>query len=82
MIGKYIRKERKRQKLTIEHMAELAGIDHTHLGNIERGRVNPTIAILLNIAAGLNLNNPFDMLTEANIKLYPFIQEAVKKRSI
>jgi transcriptional regulator with XRE-family HTH domain len=80
MIGKYIRKERKRQKLTIEQLAELAGIDHTHLGNIERGGVNPTIATLFNIAAGLNLN-PLDILTEANNKLYPFFQEEVKKRT-
>ncbi|MEL3971112.1 helix-turn-helix transcriptional regulator [Rossellomorea oryzaecorticis] len=82
IIGKYIRKERKLQKLTIEELAELAGVDHTHLGNIERGGVNPTIVTLFKIAAGLNLNDPFVMLTEANNKLYPLFQEEVKKRTI
>jgi transcriptional regulator with XRE-family HTH domain len=82
IIGKYIRKERKLQKLTIEGLAELAGVDHTHLGNIERGRVNPTISTLFKIAAGLNLNDLFFLLTEANKNFYPLFREEVKKRTI
>jgi transcriptional regulator with XRE-family HTH domain len=82
IIGKHIRKERKLQKLTIEELAELAGVDHTHLGNIERGGVNPTISTLFKVAAGLNLNDPFFLLTEANKNFYPLFQEEVKKRTI
>jgi transcriptional regulator with XRE-family HTH domain len=82
IIGKYIRKERKLQKLTIEELAELAGIHHTHMGDIERGKVNTTLITLFNIAAALNLKDPFVLLSAANKDLYPLFQEEVKKRTI
>jgi transcriptional regulator with XRE-family HTH domain len=81
IIGKQIRKERKLQKLTIEDLAELAGIHHTHMGDIERGNVNTTIVTLFNVAAALNLKDPSDLLTKATKDLYPQFKEEVTKRT-
>jgi transcriptional regulator with XRE-family HTH domain len=82
IIGKQIRKERKHQNLTIDELAELAGLHHTHMGEIERGKVNTTIFTLFNVASALNLNDPSDLLTKATKDLYPHYQEEVKKRTI
>ncbi|WP_218000672.1 helix-turn-helix domain-containing protein [Rossellomorea vietnamensis] len=82
IIGKQIRTERKLQNLTIDELAELAGLHHTHMGDIERGNVNTTIVTLFNVAAALNLDDPSDLLTKAIKDLYPHFQEEVKKRTI
>jgi transcriptional regulator with XRE-family HTH domain len=82
IIGKHIRKERKLQKLTIEELAELAGIHHTHMGDIERGNVNTTLVTLYSIVAALNLNDPSTLLTDATKDLLPLFKEEVKKRTI
>jgi transcriptional regulator with XRE-family HTH domain len=81
IIGKQIRKERKLQNLTIDELAELAGLHNTHMGDIERGNVNTTIFTLFNVASALNLNDPSDLLTQATKDLYPHFQEEVTKRT-
>jgi transcriptional regulator with XRE-family HTH domain len=42
--------------LTQEQLADFAGINRTHMGEIERGEGNVTIATLLKIAAGLDIS--------------------------
>lgn len=55
-IGEQIRKLRRRQGLSIEELAFRAGIHHNYLGDIERGRRNPSIRSLEKIAQGLNVS--------------------------
>jgi transcriptional regulator with XRE-family HTH domain len=55
LLGTRIRELRKQRKLTQERLAELADIDISYLGNIERGRENPTVAVLEKLAAALSL---------------------------
>jgi len=54
-IGLRVRKLRKAQNLTQEHLAEKAEISYKYLGEIERGEINPGIINLSKIARGLAL---------------------------
>jgi len=50
-----IREERKKQHISIERLAEKAGISVAQLGNIEREKSNPHILTLNQIAKALNI---------------------------
>lgn len=54
-LGENIRKERKRQLLTIEQLAERAGITDNFLGKIERGEGIPSLQTIDRIACALNV---------------------------
>lgn len=54
-MGENIRKERKRQLLTIEQLAELSGITENFLGKIERGDSTPSLPTIDSIANALNV---------------------------
>jgi len=56
LIGSNIRKERKRQRLTIEKLAEKAGITDNFMGKIERGEGMPSLATMDSIACALNVS--------------------------
>lgn len=53
--GQRIRDLRRRAGLSVEVLAERAGIDRTHLGAIERGQQNPSLRVLHGIAASLDV---------------------------
>lgn len=55
LLGENIRKERKRQLLTIEKLAELAGITENFLGKIERGDSVPSLPTMERIANALHV---------------------------
>ena len=57
LLGKRVRELRKKRKFTQEKLAELAGIDISYLGNIERGTENPTVATLEKLAAALSMKS-------------------------
>jgi transcriptional regulator with XRE-family HTH domain len=50
---KVIRKHRARKGLSQEALAELAGIHHTYVGLVERGKRKPTIDVAERIARAL-----------------------------
>ena len=50
-----------KKKLTQEKLAELAAIDLTYLGNIERGKENPTVATLEKLATAFAMK-PYQIL--------------------
>jgi transcriptional regulator with XRE-family HTH domain len=54
-IGETIRRLRTEQSVSIEELAERCGVHYNYLGEIERGRRNPSIKSLAKIAAGLNV---------------------------
>ena len=56
VIGGNIRKERKRQLLTIEQLAEKAGITENFLGKIERGEGMPSLPTIDSIACALKVS--------------------------
>ncbi|MBK8172791.1 MAG: helix-turn-helix transcriptional regulator [Sandaracinaceae bacterium] len=57
-IGARIREVRRNAKLTLEALAERAGIDPTYLGGLERGQHNPTVATLQRLAKALGVDAP------------------------
>lgn len=59
IIGMNIRKERKKQLLTIEQLAEKAGITDNFLGKIERGDGTPSFPTIDSIASALNVSIDF-----------------------
>lgn len=55
IIGENIRRQRKQQLLTIEQLAERAGITDNFLGKIERGEGMPSLPTLDSIACALHV---------------------------
>lgn len=51
--GAVVRAQRTGQGIAQEALANLAGIERSHMGKIERGEHMPTLAILFKIARGL-----------------------------
>lgn len=56
LLGKRIREIRKRQRLSQEKLAERAGISAQYVSNIERGKENPTLDLLLGLAEALRVS--------------------------
>ncbi len=56
MLGTRIREIRKRRKLSQEMLAERAGISAQYVSNIERGKENPTLDLLLRVAEALKVS--------------------------
>lgn len=54
-LGRRIRDLRKKRGLTQERLAEAASVDVKYLGNIERGKENPTIGTLTKLANTLSV---------------------------
>lgn len=55
-IGRNIALLRKKQKLTQEDFANLAGMDRSYLSEIENGHKNPSVTTLLSISQALNVS--------------------------
>ncbi|MBI2327169.1 helix-turn-helix transcriptional regulator [Candidatus Curtissbacteria bacterium] len=53
--GKHLRKIREDKKLTQEGLADLAGMHFTYIGQIERGKRNPSLINLERLAKALKI---------------------------
>lgn len=63
--GAVVRAQRTGQGIAQEALANLAGIERSHMGKIERGEHMPTLAILFKIALGLGCN-PAELIAGTN----------------
>lgn len=54
-MGHRIRYLRKVKKWTLEELGEKAATNHKHIGEVERGLQNPSFAVLVKIAAALEV---------------------------
>ena len=52
-IGQVVLRRRSRVGLTQRALAARSGLRRQYLGDVERGRVNPSLATLIDIASGL-----------------------------
>lgn len=52
-LGSTIRQIRRGRRMTQEDLAEIAGVNVKHLGEVERGNGNPTLQLLIKIADAL-----------------------------
>lgn len=72
--GNQLQKLRKKKKLTQLQLAEKSGLSLKHLGEIERGRGNPSLESLNSLAESLDLTLP---------ELFSFqVQEVSRKGDI
>ena len=55
-LGLLIRKLRKERRLTQEQLGEFAGVTYNYIGNLEYGKSDPPLGVLLGIAEGLGLS--------------------------
>jgi transcriptional regulator with XRE-family HTH domain len=55
IIGSNVKRLRKAKGLTQEQLAVDSGIDLTYAGGIERGNRNPSLEVLVRIAAALDV---------------------------
>jgi transcriptional regulator with XRE-family HTH domain len=51
--GQHVRETRISRGMTIEALAQDAGLSYSYLGEIERGLRNPTLAVIEGLAASL-----------------------------
>ena len=51
-----VRAERKRRGISQENLAALAKVNRGYMGHIERGGQNPTLLLMMRIAAALELS--------------------------
>ena len=65
-LGAAIRARRKEAMLSQEALADLAGIDRSHMGKIERGERNVSLLNLLRIARALD-TEPSELLQSAGL---------------
>jgi len=61
-----VRARRLDLKLSQEALADLAGVDRSHMGKIERGERNVTFLNILRIATAMQCK-PSDLLTDAGL---------------
>lgn len=54
-LGQIIRQERSRQGMTLDDLARMSGVSKGMLSQIEQSKTNPTVTVLLRIAAGLRV---------------------------
>lgn len=64
LIGQAIKQRRKALKMSQETLSNLAGVDRSHMGRIERGERNVTLLNVARIAEALKCN-PSDLLIDA-----------------
>lgn len=62
-----LRRIRNETGRTQEEMAHLLGISSRYLGSIERAKVSPSVTLLGNFAAALNVS-PCDLITKMRSK--------------
>lgn len=65
-LGAAIRARRKRVPLSQEALADLAEIDRSHMGKIERGERNVTMLNVIRIAKALDAK-PSELLSQAGL---------------
>lgn len=61
IVGKNVRRFRQRADMTQEQLAFAVEIDLTYVGGIERGKRNPSVLVLVRIAAALG-TEPAELL--------------------
>ena len=74
-IGGTIRGKRKKQKMSIEDLADAADLNDKFLGEVERGEKIPSIHTIMKLAKPLNLKESRELLVDVDEKVYPTIKK-------
>lgn len=74
-IGQRIRQERNKLRLTQEQLAELAGVNESYIGQIERAAKNPSLESLIKIAKALGVTIDYFLMDVIDVKANKLIDE-------
>ncbi len=55
LFGRNVRRARQERGLTIEALSDAAGLSYSYVGELERGRRNPTLAVVEALALALSV---------------------------
>lgn len=66
-LGEKLHRLRKRENLTQTQLAKMLGVDHSHVGKMERGERVPSLEMLLKITQIFNVSA--DMLINDDLEL-------------
>lgn len=64
LVGSNVRRLRIARGMTQEHYAERSGFSQQYISDLERGRRNPTVVSLFELAQALNVT-PTELISEA-----------------
>lgn len=78
-IGKRLRDLRQKKGLTQKALAEMAGVDYTYIGKIERGEQLPSLNVLIRFAGCLSLPLDRFFMDEATRRLVSLAPKDVFK---
>ena len=65
LVGRNLRRERRAANLTQEALAHETGLDRTYISDIERGRRNPSLRLLQDVATVLRTHPALLLLEES-----------------
>ena len=57
LVGRNVKRIRQRKGLTQEQFAELSGFSQQYISSLERGRRNPTVVTLFEMASALGVSH-------------------------
>jgi len=57
LVGRNVKRFRQRKGLTQEQFAEVSGFSQQYISSLERGRRNPTVVTLYELAAALGVSH-------------------------
>lgn len=60
--GRNVRNARRAKSLTLEALAHDVGLAYSYIGELERGRRNPTLKVIERVAQALD-SDPLDLLS-------------------
>ena len=81
-LGSRVKREREKQQLTQEQLAEMCSLSTSHVGHIERGTRIPSVEVLYKISCSLNISIDslvFDSFENSN-SLFVNIESMINKK--
>jgi len=76
-LGQRIREERTKYRLTQEQLAEVAEVNESYVGQVERGEKNPSLETLVSIANSLGVTVDYLLQEEVNVEPNSLINELI-----
>lgn len=76
-LGQRIREERTKYRLTQEQLAEVAEVNESYVGQVERGEKNPSLETVVSIANSLGVTVDYLLQEEVNVEPNSLINELI-----
>lgn len=76
-LGKRIREERTKLRLTQEQLAEAAEVNESYIGQVERGEKNPSLETVVSIANSLGVTVDYLLQEEVHVEPNSLINELI-----